>query len=229
MLYMKFFKRSSFKILIGYLFIVLLIIGITFVFEENNLMLVINNSLILFFILFSDHIKTHFYNLGKRLQSLIGLLAFKDNDVIMSGRDISIIAKSCTKMASSKTGALICLERNDDLSEYKKIGVECNALLSLELLTTIFNKDSALHDGAVIIQNNTIDFAGCFFPITRRSTIDKQYGSRHRAAIGLTEQCDAVIILISEESGTIHIVEGGIVSDAIFEKDLADKIATFLN
>jgi diadenylate cyclase len=226
---MKIFKRSSFKIFIGYLFIVLLIILVTFFFEENNLLLVINNSLILFFILFSDHLKTHFYNIGKKIQGFLGFLSKSDSDAAMSGKDIAIIAKACSKLAASKTGALICLERNDDLSEYKKIGVECNANLSLELLITLFCKESALHDGAAIVHKNTIDFAGCFFPITKKTNLDKQYGSRHRAAIGLTESCDAVIILISEERGTIHFVENGVVSESIFEKDLADKIALYLN
>lgn len=225
---MKLFKRSSFKILLGFLIVVLFILFLAYFFEENNMLLIINNSMIAFLILFADHIKTHLYRIGQKAFGLINFVQLKDQDTTLTGKDLSLLSKACTKIAAQKNGALICIERNDDLSEYKKTGVECTSKISIELLETLFNKSSSLHDGSVIINNGLIEFAGCFFPISTTSNISKEYGARHRAAIGLTEKCDSIIILISEERGTIHLVNNGTVSHALDEQSLCEQLKILL-
>jgi diadenylate cyclase len=192
------------------------------------MLLIMNNSMVAFLILFADHIKTHLYRIGQKAFGLINILKIKEQDTSLTGKDIGLISKACTRIAAQKNGALLCIERNDDLSEYKKTGVECTSKISVELLETLFNKSSALHDGSIIVNNGLIEYAGCFFPISTTSNIAKDYGARHRAAMGLTERCDSIVILISEERGTIHLVEGGIISKAMDEQALSDQLKLLL-
>jgi diadenylate cyclase len=115
------------------------------------------------------------------------------------------ISKAVVTMSLARTGALIAIERGVDLSDFLESGVEVDAELSRELLLTIFNSTSALHDGAVIVREARLDRAGCILPLTRKE-LTKSMGTRHRAGIGLSEETDAVVIIVSENSGDISIV-----------------------
>jgi diadenylate cyclase len=119
------------------------------------------------------------------------------------------IILSVEKLASNRTGALIVLERNIGLRSYIESGVALDAVLSYDLLVTIFNHDLPLHDGAVIIQNNRIAAAACFLPLTVKPRLSKDLGTRHRAAIGITEETDAVAIVVSEETGSVSFAHDG--------------------
>src|SRR5678816_936904 len=119
------------------------------------------------------------------------------------------IILSVEKLASTRTGALIVIERNIGLRSYIESGVALGAVLSYDLLVTIFNHDLPLHDGAVIIQNNRIAAAACFLPLTVKPRLSKDLGTRHRAAIGITEETDAVAIVVSEETGSVSLAQGG--------------------
>ncbi len=122
---------------------------------------------------------------------------------------IEEVSRSAVSLASKRIGALIVLERTTGLNDYTETGTIVDALVSRELIMSIFHTSSPLHDGAVIIQKDRISAAGCFLPLTSNPLVDKAYGTRHRAAIGLTEETDAVVVLISEERGQVHLVEQG--------------------
>ncbi|WP_262337575.1 diadenylate cyclase, partial [Mycoplasma nasistruthionis] len=107
----------------------------------------------------------------------------------------------------NKVGALITIENNDNIDSLRTDGVLVNANISSSLLISIFNKNSPLHDGAVVIRDNKIYYAATFYKITRKS-VDSKFGSRHRAAIGISEQCDATTVVVSEEDGGIKIIKG---------------------
>lgn len=124
-------------------------------------------------------------------------------------RVIDELCKSCVALAQRRLGALIVIERETGLNDFLEVGVELDAKPSSELLHSIFNTTSPIHDGAVIIQRGRITRAGCFLPLTQNSEISPRYGTRHRAAIGLTELVDAVVIVVSEETGLISVVVGG--------------------
>ena len=113
------------------------------------------------------------------------------------------ISNACMVMAKKKTGALIVIEREVGLEEFMEIGVRLDAEVNAELVLSIFLYASPLHDGAVIIREGRIRAASCILPLTMRDTIDKEFGTRHRAAIGITEVTDAVAIVVSEEKGKI--------------------------
>ncbi|RME74944.1 MAG: TIGR00159 family protein, partial [Planctomycetota bacterium] len=115
------------------------------------------------------------------------------------------IVEACTRMAKNRVGALIAIEREVGLGTYIEGGVRTDAEISAPLLETIFFPGTALHDGACIVRENRLAAAGCFFPLTDDPGISKQLGSRHRAGIGVTEETDAVVVIVSEETGQISI------------------------
>ena len=119
------------------------------------------------------------------------------------------IVLAATTLASEKTGALIVIERNVGLRNFVDAGVQLDAAISYDLLVTIFNPSTPLHDGAVIIQNERLAAASVFLPLTKNPGISRELGTRHRAAIGITEGTDAISLVVSEETGLITFVEAG--------------------
>lgn len=119
------------------------------------------------------------------------------------------IVLAATTLASTKTGALIVIERKVGLKNVTDGGVKLDAELSYDLLVSIFNPEAPLHDGAVVVQRHRIAAASCFLPLTLNPRLSKDLGTRHRAAIGVTEDTDAVAVVVSEETGLISFVEGG--------------------
>lgn len=124
-------------------------------------------------------------------------------------RAVDEIVNAVATFAEESVGALIGVERAIDLGTYIESGVPMDALIRAETLDTIFSTHTALHDGAVVIRRNRIASAGCLFPLTDDPALARKYGTRHRAAIGLSEQSDAVIIVVSEERGHVHVAEKG--------------------
>jgi diadenylate cyclase len=119
------------------------------------------------------------------------------------------IVLAVTTLASEKTGALIVIERNIGLRNFIDSGVQLDANISYDLLVTIFNPATSLHDGAVVIRNERLAAASVFLPLTKNPEISRELGTRHRAAIGITEGTDAISLVVSEETGLITYVEGG--------------------
>lgn len=122
---------------------------------------------------------------------------------------IEEIVLACESMSESSTGALIVLEQTADLTFVCETGDQIDAVISRRLIENIFYKNSPLHDGAMVIKNNRIGYARCVLPTTDNPKIPAYYGMRHRAAIGVSEVCDAVVIVVSEQSGKISFIQGG--------------------
>lgn len=122
------------------------------------------------------------------------------------------IVLAATTLSTEKIGALIVIERNVGLRNFIDAGVTLDAKLSYDLLVTIFNPSTPLHDGAVIIQNERIAAASVFLPLTKNPGISRELGTRHRAAIGITEGTDAISIVVSEETGLISFIENGYIN-----------------
>ncbi|MGE5308660.1 MAG: diadenylate cyclase CdaA [Deltaproteobacteria bacterium] len=119
---------------------------------------------------------------------------------------IKEILDAAEAMSKQKTGALIAIENKENLAQYTESGVKTDARCSTELIQTIFTPNSLLHDGGMIIQHGRISAAGCIFPLTQKQELSRSFGTRHRAALGLSEETDAVIIVVSEERHEISIV-----------------------
>jgi uncharacterized protein (TIGR00159 family) len=122
---------------------------------------------------------------------------------------ISELVKACVNMANRRIGALLVIERETGIKDFLEVGTEIDAKVTSDLITSIFLPYSPLHDGAVVLQQGRLTRAGCFLPLTQNPDIAKSLGTRHRAAIGLTELVDAVAIVVSEETGKISMVVGG--------------------
>jgi len=134
---------------------------------------------------------------------------FSSLSPVESSKFLDEIVKAAVSLANRRIGALIVLERETDLKNIVEMGTEIDSKVSRELILSIFHPTSPLHDGAIIIQSGRIAAAGCFLPLTMSAAVSKALGTRHRAAIGLTEETDAVVIVVSEETGTISLVLGG--------------------
>ena len=123
--------------------------------------------------------------------------------------DLTALLSACNKMASEKTGAIIVIERENNLDFLKNSGDEANIEISTQILETIFFKNSPLHDGAIIIKNNFITATRVVLPVSESSSIPARFGLRHRAAVGISEKTDALVLVISEQTGKISYVKDG--------------------
>ena len=154
--------------------------------------------IIIIVIIFQHDIRVALSNFGKGF-FWKGEIQFTTTEVIDE------IVRLCVTLSFKKTGLLIIFPRMTGLKNLIEFGEELDALVSKELLEAIFNQKSPLHDGAVIIRNNRITHAGCFLPLSTNPDISKQLGTRHRAAIGITEETDVVSLIVSEETGNISV------------------------
>lgn len=123
---------------------------------------------------------------------------------------IEATVEACTTMSRQRIGALIVFERENDLEEYFKTGTIVDAAYSTEILKNIFFPKAALHDGAVVVRGDRVMAAGCVLPLTENPNLSRELGTRHRAAIGISEHSDSVVVVVSEESGIISVVVGGV-------------------
>ena len=147
-------------------------------------------------------------NFGKKSATL-GRFQFLTSSVRKNNTNANDIIKAATKMASTKTGALMILERNNNLDFLVETGDQMNIELTQPILESIFFKNSPLHDGAIIISNNIIKATRIILPVSNQKEIPAHFGLRHRAAIGITEKTDALAIVVSEESGQISYINNG--------------------
>lgn len=181
-----------------------------------------SSFIIILIILFQDDIRHVLSRMGKK--SFI-----PGGDTLSSGQILDEITRAAASLATKRIGALIVLERNIILSRYVEIGTLLDARVSKELMMSIFHPSSPIHDGAVIIQRGRISAAGCFLPLTKDESLDPNWGTRHRAAIGISQETDAVVVLISEEGASISLVVDGRISRKMDPKDLRKSLTELLS
>lgn len=170
----------------------------------ENLLIVLPFAVI---VLFQQEIRRALVSFGRN--PLWGLA--KQQKVVASFSEIVLAA---TTLSTRRTGALIVIERLHGLRNYIENGISLDAVVSYDLLINIFQPDTPLHDGAVIIQDDRIAAASCFLPLTPNPELSKEFGTRHRAALGLTEETDAVAVVVSEETGIISVAfDGAMIRD----------------
>lgn len=143
------------------------------------------------------------------------------------GRAVNEVVKSVRTMASTRTGALIVFARETSLTEYVESGIPMDASVSKEVLVNIFTPNTPLHDGAVIIQEEQIKAAACFLPLTDNASIPPTVGTRHRAGMGITEVSDAVVVAVSEETGTISFIVNGRMTRNLDPNELSKLLGQF--
>ena len=176
-------------------------------------------------VLFQDEIRTFLYNLGaqKSVMKVVNMFASKRNKDSKKGKKyegIMPIVRACQNMSKGKVGALIVLERKQSLDEIVMTGDLIDAAINQRLIENIFFKNSPLHDGAMVISKNRIKAAACILPVSHDLDIPKEFGLRHRAALGISQEVDAVAIAVSEETGRISIAINGELKPRLSAEDL---------
>lgn len=167
--------------------------------------------------------------LGKR--SLVSVFPF-DSSKREAGEvtvnTVNEITNACIEMSRVKTGALIVIEREQSLTDYESTGIDIDAIVSSQLLINIFEHNTPLHDGAVIIRGNRVTAATCYLPLTDKSNISKDLGTRHRAGVGISEAADSITVIVSEETGKISLaVDGNLYRNVEGEK-LKERLMEYL-
>ena len=153
----------------------------------------------------------------------------KREEGLFSDRTIREITKGCVEMGKVKTGALIVVKQKDSLVEYERTGIEVDGLVTSQLLINIFEKNTPLHDGAVIVRGDRVSYATCYLPLSDNMELSKELGSRHRAGIGITEATDSMTVIVSEETGKISVAYKGRLSRGLTAAQLEEKLKSIQN
>ncbi len=181
----------------------------------------LGDFIIVLIILFTPEIRHALETMGRRNFAFLNFFGAQQGDAMYERKKKSIleVCKACNEMSEKKTGALIVFERNTMLGDVIKTGTPVDARLTRELIGSIFFPNSPLHDGGVVVRDGRVNAAGCILPLTENVVLNNQLGTRHRAALGITEKSDAVVVVVSEESGMISIAcEGNL------ERDVTDGV-----
>jgi len=146
-----------------------------------------------------------------------------------SDKTVNEIVKASVEMSKAKTGALIVLEQNTRLEEYERTGIMLDAIVTSQLLINIFEHNTPLHDGAVIIQGNRVTAATCYLPLSDNMMLNKALGTRHRAGLGISEETDSMTVIVSEETGAISVAYKGELMHAISQEELRRQLEILQN
>jgi diadenylate cyclase len=190
----------------------------------------VNVGVLALIILFQEEIRRFFLTLGshRQLNFLRRLFTKKKDSHEEENPSVMKIVWACEQMSKNKVGALIIIENNMSLNDISKSGESIDAIISSQLIQNIFFKNSPLHDGAMIISRNRIEAAGCILPVSHDMNIPKELGLRHRAALGISQQSDALAIVVSEETGAVSIARRGELKHRISNEELESQIAELI-
>ena len=158
------------------------------------------------------------------IRSVIPFESSKPEEGLFSDRTIREIVKGCVEMSRAKTGALIVVRQLDSLAEYERTGIAVDGIVTSQLLINIFEKNTPLHDGAVIVQGNRVTYATCYLPLSDNMRLSKDLGTRHRAGVGISEVTDSMTVIVSEENGKISVAYEGTLSRGLTAEELEEKL-----
>ncbi len=185
------------------------------IFQMNTILWIagktINVALLAVVVIFQPEMRKALENLGRKnfLASIFNFEFAKESGGKFSDKTVNELVKACYEMGKVKTGALIVVEDDIVLSEYERTGIMVDGVLTSQLLINIFEKNTPLHDGAVIVRGDRVVSATCYLPLTDSLSISKDLGTRHRAAVGISEVSDSLTIVVSEETGRVSIAMSG--------------------
>ena len=197
----------------------LLVIGaflvLAYIFKMNTILWIVSKLagalITAIVVIFQPELRKVIEQLGQKkiMASIIPFDTGKEVKERFTDKTVNELIKACYDMAEVKTGALILIEQEIRLDEYIRTGINVDAILTSQLLINIFEHNTPLHDGAVIVRENRIVSATCYLPLSDNMELSKQLGTRHRAGVGISEVTDSVTIIVSEETGQVSVAEGG--------------------
>ena len=229
---MVWFKKTRAWTLFKGIWVIAVFMGLASLFQLNTLLWLFKNTInvgiIAVIILFQPEIRRALEELGRK--KIISDVLIREDKHIRNDRvndnTIQELVAATTDLSKNKTGALIVIEQDVALGEYESTGISVDATISKQLLVNIFEHNTPLHDGAVIIRNNRILSATCYLPLTGRTDLNKELGTRHRAAVGISEVSDSMTIVVSEETGTISVAHTGTLCRNIDSEMLRKQLAS---
>lgn len=185
------------------------------VFNLNTILWIVNQTfsvgIIALVILFQPELRKALEQIGQKnfLSDIISIDAGKKVSERFSDKTINELVKAAYELGRTKTGALIVIEQKNSLQEYVRTGIDVDAIITSQLLINIFEHNTPLHDGAVIVKGNRVVSATCYLPLSDNMELSKELGTRHRAGVGISEATDAFTIIVSEETGKVSVTQGG--------------------
>lgn len=205
--------------------VILVFVLIAALFQMNTILWIasktINVGIIALAVIFQPELRKALDQLGRK-RFFAGILEWDPsrNSQRFNEKTVNGLVKASFEMARVKTGALIVVERDILLTEYERTGISLDSLMSSQLLINIFEKNTPLHDGAVIVRGDRVVAATCYLPLSDNMNLDKEMGTRHRAAVGISEVSDSLTIVVSEETGGVSVASGGRIIRGLNENSL---------
>ncbi|MBO5372901.1 MAG: diadenylate cyclase CdaA [Lachnospiraceae bacterium] len=212
------------------LIVILVFVLMAAIFQMNTILWLaekaINVGMIAIVVVFQPELRRALEQLGRK-NFLKGLFSFefgKNQTAIIGEKTINELVKACFEMGKVKTGALVVIEDTVVLSEYERTGIPIDGLLTSQLLINIFEKNTPLHDGAIIVRGDRVVAATCYLPLSDNMELSKDLGTRHRAAVGISEVSDSLTIVVSEETGNISVAMGGKIARRLDQEQLREYL-----
>ena len=224
----------AYTLLKGILFVLLFIL-FAYILKMNTILWIIKNlSTILLtsvVVIFQPELRKMLEQLGQKkiMTTFFPLDAGKEVKERFTDKTVNELVKACFDMGEVKTGALIVIEQNIRLNEYERTGINVDAVLTSQLLINIFEHNTPLHDGAVLVRGNRIVAATCYLPLSDNMELSKQLGTRHRAGVGISEVSDSLTIIVSEETGQVSVAENGKLSRGLTSAELRTALVKAQN
>ena len=208
-------NTKAWSLLKGILVIAVFILFAAY-FEMNTILWIVNNlfsvAVTAVVVILQPELRRAVEELGRKniISSIIPITVGRGPEGgRFSDKTINEIVKACVEMGRARTGALIVMEKDESLTDYERTGIEIDGVVTSQLLINIFEHNTPLHDGAVIVRGDRVTSATCYLPLTDRIDLNKALGTRHRAAVGISEVSDSMTIVVSEETGEISVAYGG--------------------
>ena len=208
--------------------IILLFVVVAAAFQMNTILWIAENTfnvgVVALVIIFQPELRKALENLGQKNIFAPFFIGNKDVSEKFSDKTIEEMIKACYAMGKVKTGALIVIEDEIELEEYVRTGIDVDGIVTRQLLINIFEKNTPLHDGAIIIRGNRIVSATCYLPLSDSPSLSKELGTRHRAAVGISEVSDSMTLIVSEETGKVSFALRGQIYRDVDEDYLRQKL-----
>lgn len=210
---------------------------VAYVFQMDTILWLFQNlisvAVISIFVLFQPELRRALEQLGRKniLSSVFNFgsnASANEQEAKTVEKTKAEIIKACVEMSKVRTGALIVIEQEVQLSEYERTGIFLDSLVSSQLLINIFEHNTPLHDGAVFVRNNRIVAATCYLPLSDNMLLSKELGTRHRAGVGISEVSDSITLIVSEETGMISIAHDGMLFRGLSQEELREKLSTLM-
>lgn len=231
--FMAWVKTTRAFALLKGIIVILVFLIIAYIFDFTTILWiagkVINIAIIAVVVIFQPELRKALEQLGQKkyFKSILPFTEKKDKGERFSDKTVNELVRACFELAKNKTGALIVIEQDILLTDYEKTGIPVDGIVTSQLLINIFEHNTPLHDGAVIVRGDRIVSATCYLPLSDNMQISKDLGTRHRAAVGISEVTDTMTLVVSEETGNVSIAIAGELIRAV-DQDYLKKKLTFM-